>query len=257
MLPRMATRIVTAAEEPALWERSEIGGTDVWPEFNLHGDVLNLFWGRLDEDFGDFQFVLWDDAADAILAEGHSIPCAWDGTPDGLPPGIDGVIEAGFELRERGGEPNSLSALAIEISSAAQGQGLSKVMIEGMAEIAARHAFGDLIAPVRPNWKERYPLTPIDRYAAWTNRDGLPFDPWMRVHARLGGEILLPEPHSLRITGSVSEWEEWVGLRFPESGTFVIPRGLAPLEIDLAADVGRYWEPNVWMRHTVSPRAGG
>jgi hypothetical protein len=80
MLPRMATRIVTAAERPELWERSKIGGTDVWPEFNLHGDVLNRFWGRLDDVFPDFQFVLWDEDADEILAEGHSIPVClgWD-----------------------------------------------------------------------------------------------------------------------------------------------------------------------------------
>ena len=39
----------TAAERPDLWERG-ILSESVWPEYNLHGDVLNRWWGHLDED---------------------------------------------------------------------------------------------------------------------------------------------------------------------------------------------------------------
>jgi hypothetical protein len=38
-------------------------------------------------------------------------------------------------------------------------------------------------------------------------------------------------------------------MRFPADGEFVFPRGLAPLSIDLEADLGDYWEPNVWIVH--------
>jgi hypothetical protein len=30
----------------------------VWPEYNLHGDVLGRWWRHLDEELPDFQFVL-------------------------------------------------------------------------------------------------------------------------------------------------------------------------------------------------------
>ena len=120
-------------------------------------------------------------------------------------------------------------------------------MIGAMRDIAKAHGFPNVIAPVRPSWKERYPLTPIDHYVAWTREDGLPFDPWIRVHIRLGGEILKPEPHSLHVTGTVADWERWVGMRFPESGEYVFPQGLALLTVDVEADQ----EPNVWMRHHV------
>jgi hypothetical protein len=122
-----------------------------------------------------------------------------------------------------------------------------------MAALARRAGLGGLIAPVRPSWKERYPLAPIERYALWRRADGLPFDPWLRVHVRLGGEILRPEPESLRITGSVSEWETWTEMAFPESGSYVFPHGLAPVRIDRERDTGAYWEPNVWVRHALSP----
>ena len=73
----------------------------------------------------------------------------------------------------------------------------------------------------------------------------------MRVHERLGATVLKPEPRSLRITGSVAEWEEWTATDFPESGDYWFPRGLAPVTIDREQDRGAYWEPNVWMRHAV------
>ena len=186
---------------------------------------------------------------DDVLARARSIPVRWDGTVEDLPAGIDGAIARGFDW----GGANVLCALVVMIPRALQGERFSGVALQGMVEIARRHGFDAVIAPVRPSWKERYPLTPIDRYAGWRRDDGLLFDPWMRVHERLGAEVLKPEPHSLRITGTVAEWEGWTGLPFPERGVYVFPHGLATVEIDLDADVGRYWEPNVWMRHPVAP----
>jgi GNAT superfamily N-acetyltransferase len=247
----MAQRIVTASERPDLQERGHEATNGIWPEYNLHGDVPDLFWERLDDVFPEFQFVLWDDEADEIVAQGHSIPLAWDGTEGGLPDGFDGLLRDAFALREAGGVPTMLSALAIEVTAGRQGRGTSRRMIEAMVELARSHGFPGALAPLRPTWKERYPLVPIERYAAWTREDGLPFDPWIRAHVRLGGRILRPEPHSLGISGTVPEWEEWTGMAFPESGDYVFPRGLATVAIDRDADAGRYWEPNVWLLHPV------
>ena len=247
----MSTHILTCAERPDLWQRSHEQIVDVWPEYNRHGDVLNEHWSRLDEDFREFQFVLYDEARDLVLAHGHSIPVWWDGTVTGLPAGIDRGVADAVRLFDDGGEPNTLSALAVEIPPKHQSGGHSRTMIGTMRDIAAKHRFGSLIAPLRPTWKERYPLTPMERYAYWTRKDGLPFDPWIRLHVRLGAEIMQPVERSLRITGTVAEWEQWTGTPFPENGTYVFPHCLAPLEIDREADLGSYWEPNVWVRHRV------
>ena len=246
----MTVVALTSAERPDLPDRPEL--ENVWPEYNRHGEVTNRFWGRLYDDFPEFQFVLYDEAAERPLAEGHTIPCRWDGTPERLPRGIDGLLEDAFALREAGAAPNTLSALAIEIAPSARGAGLSATMIEAMARIADDHGLHHLIAPLRPTWKDRYPLTPIERYAAWTRDDGLPFDPWIRTHVRLRAEILRPEPESLRIVGTVGEWEAWTELPLPESGDYVFPQGLAPLHVDREVDRGTYYEPNVWVRHSVA-----
>jgi hypothetical protein len=71
------------------------------------------------------------------------------------------------------------------------------------------------------------------------------------IHERLGRRILRPAPRSVRIMGTVGEWEEWTGMAFPESGEYVLPGGLATVEIDRERDVGCYWEPNLWMQHRV------
>jgi hypothetical protein len=111
-----------------------------------------------------------------------------------------------------------------------------------------------LIAPVRPNWKERYPITPIETYVHWTREDGTAFDPWIRTHQRLGATLGPALPRSLRITGTVAEWEAWTEMPFPESGEYTFPAGLAPLTIDTDRNIGEYWEPNVWLVHnTQSP----
>jgi hypothetical protein len=126
-----------------------------------------------------------------------------------------------------------------------------------MAGLASGAGLAHLIAPVRPNLKERYPTIPIERYARWTREDGTPFDPWIRVHTRLGGRLGPVLPRSLRITGSIADWESWTGMRFPETGDYVFPAGLATVHIDRDQDTGRYWEPNVWLIHQSRGPGGG
>jgi hypothetical protein len=236
--------LVTVAERPDLiepaWERTR----HVLPEYNNHGEVLNRYWDRLTEERAEFQFHLVGDG-DEILARGRSIPVRWDGSIEDLPAGIDGAIARGFDE----GGANALCALVIMVPRNLQGRGLSTVAVKAMLELVRLHGLRALIAPVRPSWKERYPLIPIERYAGWRRGDGLLFDPWMRVHERLGATILKPEPHSLRITGTVTQWEEWTKMAFPESGDYRFPGGLATVTIDREGERASYWEPNVWMRH--------
>jgi hypothetical protein len=91
----------------------------------------------------------------------------------------------------------------------------------------------------------------MEQYIQWRRPDGLPLDAWMRVHARLGAEVLRIAEPSMVIEGTVAEWERWTGLSFPDSGEYVVAGALVPVKIDREADRGRYVEPNVWMRHSL------
>jgi hypothetical protein len=216
-------------------------------EFDRHGETHLRYGARLAEEFPDFQFVIEEDGE--RLAHGHSLPVRWDGTLDDLPRGIDGAFERAFEE----GGANVLCAVGIGVPQALRGRQHSGRALERMLQIARTHGFPRLIAPVKPTLKHRYPITPVERYALWRRDDGLPFDPWVRTHARFGAEILKAERQSVLVRGTVTEWEEWTGMAFPESGDYVIPEGLATVEIDRMHDLGVYWEPNVWMLHEVAP----
>jgi hypothetical protein len=243
----MPAQIFTDAERPDLFERlDELA--DPWPEFIHHDDVVVERWPLLHERFPDFQLVLFDSARDVVLGRGCTIPVSWDGRNDTLSGGVVDVLTGAFD---EGDAANVLCALVAVVDPRQQGRGLSGHIIEGMAATAGRAGLECLLAPVRPTWKDRYPLIPTEDYMNWTRKDGLPFDPWIRLHARLGAEILAVAQRSLDISGSVAEWEEWTGMSFPQDGEYIVPGALVPVRFE--SGVGRYVEPNVWMRHGVTP----
>src|ERR671918_860407 len=123
----MSLETVLYSQRPELRDRSDDAFDDVWPEYNMHGDVMNEYWGSLYDDFSDFQFVLYDEDGDEVVAEGHTIPCKWDRSAQGLPAGIDGLIVEGFALKREGVRPDTLSALAVEIPPRHQARRLSAV----------------------------------------------------------------------------------------------------------------------------------
>ena len=86
-------------------------------------------------------------------------------------------------------------------------------------------------------------------FARWMRGDGLHIDPWIRTHQRLGASILGPAPRAMVITGTVAEWEEWTGMAFPESGRYVVPDALGPVDINREKNRGTYEETNLWMQH--------
>ena len=248
----MALRIVTHAERPDLDDRWEEVADKVWPVFMLNDAVVEQFWGGLHQHFPDCQLYLLDDQSDTLVGVGNTVPVTWDGTADGLTSGLDDVLKAAIGDREAQPAPTTLCALQAALLPGNTGQGLSTVIIRAMRDVAARRGYADLIAPVRPNQKTLYPLTPIERYAHWKRADGLPLDAWLRVHARLGATIMQIAERSMVIEGTVAEWEKWTGLTFVESGEYVVAGALVPVTIDRESDHGLYVEPNIWMRHGVT-----
>ena len=243
--------VYTLAERPDLEAQVLDLSFEVWDAFMLEDAVANRLWMRLFTDFPEYQTTMCD-AEGQVIASGNTIPLVWDGTVEGLPKGWDGVLENGFRDHDSGLQPDTLSALSISIAKSRQGQGLSKELLKGMKWIAASHGLGNLIAPVRPSVKSKYPLIPMERYCEWTNSNGALFDPWLRTHSRLGAEVLGVEPESMYISGTVAQWEQWAGMRFPESGSYVVPGALVPIIVDTEQDRAIYVEPNVWMRHRVT-----
>jgi GNAT superfamily N-acetyltransferase len=235
--------LVRYADRPDLLaRRHDELSRPTFPEFLHYNDAGGKYWDRLYTDFPDFQLALLEDGE--LVAELHSVPTAWDGGDADLPSGWDEAFARAFEA---GRTADVLCALAISVRPDRQGRRLSSRMIEAMREAARAHGLRELIAPVRPTLKSAYPLTPIERYMHWRRADGSHFDPWLRLHERVGGEILAPSPESMPMEAPTADWEAWTGMSFPEDGDYVVPGALAPLHV--RDGIGRHLEPNVWVRH--------
>ena len=240
--------LVSRAERPDL--REAMGAMpDTWPDF-MREDPAAWMMALLDQHPA-FQLALL--AGGRVVAKANSVPFRWDGDEASLPDtGWDAVLAAGIVGGVRGREATAVSALEIAIDPAWQGKGLSRVMVDGLRAATAAAGFADLLAPVRPSHKSRHPDVPASEYVTWQRDDGLPYDPWLRVHVRAGGRIVKVCPASMVIPGSLAQWRTWTGLPFDREGPVLVPGALTPVHVSLAHDHAVYVEPNVWVRHSVA-----
>ena len=221
-----------------------------WPEFMHHDAIANENWHELFDRFEEYQFALIDTQNNQMAAMANSLPFHWDQALEALPEaGWDWVFLKAIEDHQSGTAPNIQAAIQIAIRPEYQNQGLSLRMVQAMGAIGKARGFKNLVAPVRPSQKSTYPLTSIDDYIQWTNKEGLPFDAWLRVHVRAGARIIKPCHEAMIIRGNQAEWEAWTGLKFPQSGEYIIPGALNPMHLNVEKNEGTYVEPNVWMVH--------
>lgn len=241
----MQLTISTLADRPdlvdAMWDMP-----NSWPEFMRHDPIGGLFYGNVEARFAEYVLVAQDENGE-VVACAYSVPFLR--TEGELPDnGWDCAIRNGLMTSLGGDEPNAISAVEIAVRPDLQGGGLSSQMLTAMRDNAARHGFAELVAPVRPNGKTDI-HEPMSAYAFRVREDGLPLDPWLRVHVRAGGRIEKVAPRSMVIPGTLDEWREWTGLPFDEAGPVHVPKALSPVHCDLEHGIATYVEPNVWVVH--------
>lgn len=244
--------ITTIAERPELaarlWDM-----TDSWPEFATEDALAWLLYGRIVTEFPEYVLIATD--GDAVVARGFSLPFALRGPDrDGTLParGWDQILLWAFSDHRSGVAPDTVSAIEISVATGRQGEGLSGRMLAAMRDNARSRGFSEVVAPVRPNGKPAEPDASIHEYAYRTREDGLPHDPWLRVHVRAGGVIDSVAPLSMTITGSLAEWRAWTGLPFDTPGLVHVPGALTPVRCDPDQGYAVYVEPNVWVRHALA-----
>ncbi|MEV4261103.1 hypothetical protein [Kribbella sp. NPDC049584] len=240
--------LIPVADAPQYDEEAERRFVEEWPEFIFHDEGVKPYRERRVQYFPQWEFYLVS-SDERLIAGCWGVPIAWDGTVADLPGGFTDSLARAVTSYEEGVVPNTFVLMAAAVRSDEQGQGHAGRVITAVRDRAIAGGLPQVIAPVRPTLKSRYPLTPIETFMTWTRSDGLPLDPWLRTHVRLGATLLAPAPASQTMTGTVAEWEKWTSMLFPSSGTYTIPSGLTTLEVDRDADLGTYVEPNIWLRH--------
>lgn len=239
--------ITTLAERPEYRERM-YEFADAWPDFMHNDPIGNAFMGQVPLHFPDQCVVATEDGE--LVAHGRSIPFVFpDENRVDLPTGgWDRVLHWGFTDLRTGREPNVSSALEILIRPSHLGRGVSHEMLKAMRAAVKAKGHSTLFAPVRPNGKTDADQ-PMTEYVEQLRPDGLPQDPWLRVHVKAGASIVKVAPRSMVIAGSLAEWRAWTGLPFDTTGDVIVPQALVPVHCDVRHDHAVYVEPNVWVRH--------
>jgi GNAT superfamily N-acetyltransferase len=246
----VSLKISRLADRPDLIEAMWIMPTS-WPEFMRHDPIGELFFGNVQARFAAFVLIAQDEAGE-VVGCAYSVPFVLGG--EDLPDhGWDFVIRNGLLASLRGQEPDAISAVEIAVRPDRQGEGLSGQLLVAMRDNAAREGFAELVAPVRPNGKAD-PHEPMSSYAFRTRPDGLPVDPWLRVHVRAGARISAVAPRSMVVPGTLPEWREWTGLPFDTTGPVLVPQALSPVHCDVEHGIAVYVEANVWVVHRTGSR---
>jgi GNAT superfamily N-acetyltransferase len=243
------THVVSLAERPDL-EPALIEMESSWPAY-VRPDPVLVHWAF--DRYPGHQLMVLD--GDAVIARAATVPFSWDGSPESLPDtGWDEALRLCLTDTYTHRPLTTLCALEIAVVPGRRGQDLSRRTLLALAAHARDAGFRDIVVPVRPNRKAAEPGTPIEDYLARRRPDGLPEDPWLRVHVRAGGRLLKVCPASMTISGSLRQWRRWTGLPFDVDGPVEVPGALAPVVVDTARDHAVYVEPNVWIRHHLADR---
>lgn len=246
--------IAPIAERPELaellWQLD-----DAWPPFVVADPISNLYFVRAPLDHPAHALVAYEPSTpDVAIARAFSVPFTFGSLGRNTLPadGWDAVIRWAALDRAAGRTPNLVSALDITVHPDRRGEGFAARMLDALRRNTRRLGFDELVAPVRPAGKPHEPHSPIRDYAYRTRDDGLPADPWLRVHVRAGGDIVDVCPRSMVVPGTLAEWREWTDLPFDHTGDVLVPGALVPVHCDVTHDHAVYVEPGVWVRHQLT-----
>ena len=223
-------------------------GKDLWPEFMQHDKIVNHYWENLYSYFLDFQFALLE--KQEIVGIGNTVHLNWNKNYQDLPDkGIDWAMHKASIDFKKDIKSNILIGIQILINPKYQSISLSYKMLNIMKDVAKSHNIKTIALPVRPSIKSHYPFIKMHEYIKWKDKEGLPFDPWLRVHIKEGGKIVGICNKSMHISGTITEWEAWTGMKFPATGEYIVEKALNPVTINIEHNNGSYIEPNVWVIH--------
>jgi hypothetical protein len=256
---KLAPEYVSAsvADDPELVEVLEELVNTVWSKPYILGraprnEKLFVDWNAIYEKQPECQIGLFEAKTGCLLAAINSLALRWDQPLSNLPDtGWDWAVHTGLQSSSFHIEPNILAALAVTVAPAARKRGMSGKALALLKAMSRDQGLQHLIVPVRPLMKHQYPDIPLEEYIRWTNEDGLPHDPWLRAHARIGGRISHVCSNSMTIRATLPEWSSWTGIDFDRSTSVSVSGMPGMLHVDCALEIATYVEPNVWVIHAL------
>jgi GNAT superfamily N-acetyltransferase len=249
--------VVTAADAPAFYRSREYWETHfrrlgLWPAMLAHDAISKQNSNAIDRDFAEFQLLAVLDGR-SVVGVAHAVPLCVGNELSDLPnTGWDWALNKAISDRVLGRKPDALCGLSVTVLPPYQRRGVGRRLIESMIDAALQRGMTNVIVPVRPITKERWPHVPIGDFLSWRRLDGYHQDPWIRTHERLGGIIQSVCGRSMQVIAPIAQWRDWYNKAFQIAGAYAVRGAMVPIIIDVAGDKGWYEEPNIWMVHSCS-----
>jgi len=245
----MEYTVTTMKDRPDLADEINRLYKEAWPKFVSGEKVMNAYWGFMSENFPDHHLLLLD--GDEILAVVNSAAFHLGDEPyevssDGLYWGLKKISHDICNNRK----PDNLMALQVIVNPRYMGKGISYYCIKEMKKLASEMGYSNVFIPLRPSKKYLYPLMPLNEYINIKDEYGIPYDPWLRVNVKLGGEIMKP-CRGIMIKDTIEQWEKWTEMKFPFDGKYIVPFAMSPVDVELSKNQVTYIQENVWIRHRI------
>lgn len=128
-----------------------------------------------------------------LVAHGIATRIRWDGEYSSLPRGWTGAVRASYEESVLGSvHPTTLVGLFIFAENAYREHGWAAEIATEMKRVAADSGLRDVIIPLRlpTRYEWQFARMPYEEFAFLRRDDGDYRDHWLRMHVRLGAEIL-------------------------------------------------------------------
>jgi GNAT superfamily N-acetyltransferase len=238
----------------AMGEESATIAQRVWPRYLSEESDLPQSSLTFEIDEAEFyrRYPAWGLRSKAdrrLVAYTNAVLLAIDLSHSNLPEeGWQFAIEAGG----RDVKPNCLCLVVANVDPTMQNLRISPLLLEKAKTEARAMGLSHVIAPVRPSHFHEHAELSFESYVNLRRADGELTDPWLRAHERAGGKKLNICHRSATVTATIAKWAQWTSQTYPNSGSYSLERGLAPLIVDLEKNIGTYIEPNVWFMYQLS-----
>ena len=143
----------------------------------------------------DWIMMLSQDAGrdSELVAHGITTRFRWDGDSANLPRGWTGVVRRSYEESVLGSvAPNTLVGLFIFAEKAFREHGWAAEVAQEMKRLAREEGLTGLIIPLRlpTRYEWENARIPFEEFAFLRRDDGQYRDHWLRMHVRLGAEVI-------------------------------------------------------------------
>jgi hypothetical protein len=241
--------VTTCQEHPELLPAAIALEDEVWEPLSFldHTPAHHNYYEELLEQFPEYHLCMVELDTGDVVATGLCVPLQIQPGRRLPDDGWDWIVNTAHE--QDGRNANVIGALAISVPESYRHKGLARDMINTMRALAVMKNYKGVIAPVRPSSKCEHADVPMKDYIKWRDERGRMFDPWLRSHAAVGGQVIGVCERSMVVEKPLEFWKSWAGGPIGYGPSFTVEGALAPIKIDAAAGMGRYHEPNVWVIH--------